>query len=414
MIMTVKKGGFMAVKANPVVINNNVLISIEYIDPVTLEKVQTTKKAGVKKLDKDGLSAVKKTIASYLEDYERISKTDKSSILFCDYMLRWLDYIKDHIKKNTYRTYEMYTINHIFPYFKKKGILLANLKPSHLEKFFVDKSKEDLSPRTIKHQKAIISNALNQARRDELISANPAEVSRAPKAPRYTVKVLNPEESAEFLSEFKKTNIYIPVLVATYFGMRRSEVLGLTWDNVDFHHNKIIIAQTITQEVGGDEFNYTTKTDASRRALDMPMFVRNELLLERDKKLKTNCKFVCSYENGERMKANYLSKNFRKIADRLGYKDFRLHDLRHTAASNLLEAGHTPVEAQHWLGHSSPKTTLDIYSHITSDSSIKRMSETMDRIYTKAGSKSLGKNNIISIFDSPNSISPKKLPKVRV
>lgn len=268
-----------------------------------------------------------------------------------------------------------------------------------------EKHKNGLSARTVKHIKGIISNAMNEARREELIIINPVElVRRTPKVEKNTVKALTPEQSKMFLNGFRNTQLFIPVMLGLYFGLRRSEVIGLTWNNIDFENKKIIISQTVTQEVGGDEFSKTTKTDSSRRALPIPDYVYTELIAE--KKRKPDSVFVCTYDNGERMKANYLTKNYRVIADRNGFVDFRFHDLRHTAASNLLDAGHTPVEVQHWLGHSSAKTTLDIYSHITSNSAFKRMSETVNGLFTEETVIiNETPENVISIFSFKSGVN---------
>ena len=394
----------MTVKAKVIKKNNMYYVDIIYKDPVSGERTRTTRGTGLKatkfNLIKAGFKAVE-----FEEEYQRISDQKPETILFTDYMIKWLDYIKNHVKKNTYRTYEMYTVNHIVPYFKDKKLMLKDLKALHIERFLTDKHNNGLSARTIKHIKGIISNAMNEARREELIIVNPVElVRRTPKVEKNTVNALTPEQSKMLLNGFRNTQLFIPVMLGLYFGLRRSEIIGLTWNNIDFENNKIIISQTVTQEVGGDEFSKSTKTDSSRRALPIPDFVYNELKAEKSR--KPDSVFVCTYDNGERMKANYLTKNYRAIADKLGFTDFTFHDLRHTNASNLLEAGHTVVEVQHWLGHSSPKTTLDIYSHITSNSAFKRMSGTVNGLFTE---KSLTDpetpENVISIFSFKNGVN---------
>lgn len=379
-------------------------VDIIYKDPVSGERTRTTRGTGLKATEFNLIDAGFKAL-ELEEEYQRISDQKPETILFTEYMTKWLDYIKDHVKKNTYRTYEMYTINHIIPYFKNKKILLKDLKAKQIEQFLTEKHKNGLSARTVKHIKGIISNAMNEARREELIIINPVElVRRTPKVEKNTVKALTPEQSKMFLNGFRNTQLFIPVMLGLYFGLRRSEVIGLTWNNIDFENKKIIISQTVTQEVGGDEFSKTTKTDSSRRALPIPDYVYTELIAE--KKRKPDSVFVCTYDNGERMKANYLTKNYRVIADRNGFVDFRFHDLRHTAASNLLEAGHTPVEVQHWLGHSSAKTTLDIYSHITSNSAFKRMSETVNGLFTEETVIiNETPENVISIFSFKSGVN---------
>lgn len=385
-------------------------VDIIYIDPITGNKTRTTKGTGFKATEFNKALAYLKAV-ELKEEYQRITDQEPSEILFSEYMVKWLDYIKNYVKPNTYRTYEMYTLNHIAPYFRDKKIKLKDLKALHLEQYLSDKHNSGLSSRTVSHHKAIISNALNEAKREELITINPVElIRRMPKVKKNAIQVLTPEQSKIFLNGFRDTKLFIPVMLGLYFGFRRSEIIGLTWNNVDFENNKIIINQTVTQEVGGDEFCESTKTESSRRALPMPDFVCAELKAEKER--KPDSVFVCTYENGERMKSNYLTKNFRTISDKLGFKKFRFHDLRHTSASNLLEAGHTPVEVQQWLGHSSAKTTLDIYSHITSNSAFKRMSETVDCLFTENHLTAIETpENVISIFSLKTGVNDGVIPE---
>lgn len=169
----------------------------------------------------------------------------------------------------------------------------------------------------------------------------------------------------------------MPVLLCSIYGLRRSEVLGIKWEYVDFENNTIHICETLqqcTKELTG-ESNYTddTKNLSSNRTMPIIPLIKEKLLVQKQwqienkkefEELYSDSDFVFTHENGKVITPNYLTKNFRKIADNLGYYGLRLHDLRHSVASNLLNKGFSYVQTAEWLGHSNPSTTFRFYAHV--------------------------------------------------
>lgn len=185
------------------------------------------------------------------------------------------------------------------------------------------------------------------------------------------------------LTAIENEIIYLPVLLCSIYGLRRSEVLGIKWSCVDFENNTIHICETLqqsTKELTG-ESNYTddTKNASSNRTMPLIPVIKEKLLVQKQwqfenkkefEELYSDSDFVFTHENGSVMTPNYLTKNFRRIADSLGYYGLRLHDLRHSVASNLLNKGFSYVQTAEWLGHSNPSTTFRFYAHVDKTSKI--------------------------------------------
>lgn len=324
----------------------------------------------------------KKQAQKMLED--KLSELNKYNIPYCkltvaDYFKSWLPLVEKEVRPNTYRSYYGNMTNHIIPYFEKKKILLQDLKPYHLEAYYASKTQEGskmssrgaLSPTTIKHHHENISKALTDACRKGLLCFNPATAAKTPKAEKYRAEFLEPKQIADLLKLFKGSAVELPVMLCAYYGFRRSEVVGLKWRSVDFDKRTITIAETLQQNTGG---NYTDKpkTESSYRTLPLLDKVYDALKAHRTaqeerKALMGNyytvSDYVCTRGNGEVITPNYLSKTFHGVISKSTLPTIRLHDLRHSAASNLIANGMPIVDVQEWLGHANASTTLDIYSH---------------------------------------------------
>lgn len=315
---------------------------------------------------------------------EKIAEWDKKNIRYCDltvadYFENWLDNIKVEVKPNTYRSYHGNMINHIIPYFKSKGILLQDLKPYQLEDYYKYKLKpnskinspEALSTTTIKHHHQNISKALSDAVRRGILYYNPATSARTPKQEKFKSEFLNPEQINEMLILFKDSIVYMPVMLCAVYGLRRSEALGLKWTHIDFTSKSIRICETLQQHTGGS-YTDSTKTESSNRTLPMTDDVYNVLIKHKQeqkqrKQLMGNyyvdSDFVCTWNNGKVITPNYLTKTFHSVISKSNLPQIRLHDLRHSCASNLISNGKSVVEVAAWLGHSSSSTTLNVYAH---------------------------------------------------
>lgn len=339
-----------------------------------------------KLLVKNNKRKAEKFLARSLEEFRcKIVKEKElprfSDILVADYFEQWLDKIKLEVEPNTYRSYRGNMNNHIIPYFFENKSKLFDLKAYHLEDYYRFKLSEDsmlnkkgtLSAQTIKHHHQNISKALSDAVKREMIPFNPAHNAKAPKTIKFRSSFLNPSQLKELLAVFEGTTIELPVLLLSIYGLRRSEVLGLTWKNVDFEQKTITIAETVLQHIGGSYERSATKNESSYRTLPLTEIACKVLLAKQERQVNYSALFgntyfksdyICTWDDGKVIAPNYLTRTFHKILKSSDLPMVRLHDLRHSVASNLINNKFSVVEVQHWLGHASASTTLNFYAHI--------------------------------------------------
>ena len=172
-------------------------------------------------------------------------------------------------------------------------------------------------------------------------------------------------------------DVLLPVIqFICFYGVRRGEALGLCWDMVDFEKNHFTISRTMLQSKGSP-LKDSPKTDSSYRTLPLSAPMRELLLSLRARREKFTPLFPDNYrkntlvfvhDDGTPITPNYLTSHFHKIVSKRDHLKIRVHDLRHSTASNLLASGLSVAEVQHWLGHSQPSTTLNFYAHVDSTS----------------------------------------------
>lgn len=345
------------------------------------------------KAKKQNKSKAEIMLAEELKKYES-ADIKVYSISVSEYFTNWLEEQQFLVAPNTYRGYATNMRNHIIPYFEGKRISLKDLTIADIERYYssclkpqsrVDK-KGALSTTTVKHHHQNISKALNDAVRKGYITSNPAAYAKSPKAQKYIGSFLNPEQLNDMILLFEGTIIKLPVQLISIYGLRRSEVLGLRWDSVDFNSNQLIVKKALLQDTGGSYLKDNPKNESSYRALPLTNQARNILLQQ--KQYQENMKkvmgdnyidddYICTWADGSVIEPNYLSKKFHSIIIKSTLPHIRLHDLRHSTASNLLSMGFSYVEIQQWLGHSQPSTTLNFYSHVDSSSKL-RVSSALD------------------------------------
>lgn len=302
----------------------------------------------------------------------------EEDILFADYMEKWLAVIRTSVAVPTYASYSNIVRRNIAPYFRAKQITLKNLTARDIQEFYLGELKR-VSASTVIHYHANIHKALKYAVKLELIPTNPAEKVERPKKEQYVGSFYDADEIKALLEVAKGTKLEIPVLLGSFYGLRRSEVLGLKWDAIDFEQNTITIRHTVTQCYLDDKLTMvasdSTKTKSSRRTLPLVPFVRERLLVLKEEQvenrrlcgrsyIKDYIGYVCINEIGDLIKPHYVTEQFRKLLQANGLRHIRFHDLRHSCASLLLKNGVPMKQIQEWLGHSDFSTTANIYAHL--------------------------------------------------
>lgn len=292
-------------------------------------------------------------------------------ILFSDFMLKWLEVTKSSVQITTYASYQGMVERIIAPYFRKRGIKLVDLKATDLQDFYT-KQLERVKANSVIHYHANIHKALKYAVKIDLIPTNPADKVERPKKNAFKGSYYSAEEIHALTEVAEGTKLEIPVLLASFYGLRRSEVLGIQWRSIDFSVGTIQIQHTrVYQEVDDRKVSVgrdTMKQKASCRTLPMPEEIAAILQEERRNRYGEETpppeNYLCLNPEGEPIASNYLSQSFKQFLRDHGLREIRLHDLRHTCASLLIQRRTPLIEVQQWLGHSTLSTTADLYAHL--------------------------------------------------
>ncbi|WP_434075967.1 site-specific integrase [Moorella naiadis (nom. illeg.)] len=218
----------------------------------------------------------------------------------------------------------------------------------------------------------VLHEALSQARESGLILQNPVEAAKPPRHPKKKVQPLNPEQVKRLLETAKGDTLYPAFLLALGTGLRRGEILGLRWQDLDLQKGTLQVRQSLIRTREGFKFE-EPKTEKSRRQIPLPPSVvaalkrhkawvnQNKLIFGSDYE---DHDLVFPVENGRPRDPKGFADHFNRLLDKAGLPHIRLHDLRHTHATLLLLEGVHPKVVQERLGHSTVSITLDIYSHI--------------------------------------------------
>jgi site-specific recombinase XerD len=329
--------------------------------------------------------ALKKIVSEY-EEKEKLGLSEQSDILFADFMEQWLEDMRLKVQESTIDSYR-FALNHIVPYFKEKGIKLHELKPEHIQRYYSDKLKDGLGANTIIKHHSNIHKALAGAVRLNIIAYNPADRVELPKKQKFKAKTYNDQQLKNLVVAAKGNPIEAAVVITSYLGLRRSEVLGLKWSAIDLKSKTLVIQTTVvrTKKIIKKD---TTKNKSSHRTLPMPDGLVKYLIelmnrQDQDKLLYGDCysnnDWVCKKEDGTPITPTGLSYYYKKLLEDNGLPHIRFHDLRHSTASILINAGCELYEIKELLGHSQIATTVDIYGHLDFKAK-QRMASKMDDV----------------------------------
>lgn len=304
---------------------------------------------------------------------------DEKNELFADYLERWLEIARGSIAAATYGSYQGLLSSVIVPWFRKTGVTLVDLNARDIQKLYTSELRR-VSANTVIHYHAVIHRALKYAVKTDLIPVNPADKVDRPKKSAFRAEFYDSDEIKRLFECVQGTDIEVPVKLAAFYGLRKSEALGLKWKAVDFENGTLTIQHTVVKCCIDGKYQVieqdTTKTKSSRRTLPLTAPVRDLLLRtkaaqEENKYLCGNCyytqyeEYICVTEMGKRINPSRLSETFTKILSRNGLKKIRFHDLRHSCASLLISNGVPLKQIQEWLGHSDFTTTANIYAHLS-------------------------------------------------
>lgn len=299
-------------------------------------------------------------------------------VLFADFMEQWLEIVKSTVSIPTYSSYVNAVKSIIAPYFRKKKILLRDLQAHDIQMFYQEQLQR-VKASSVIHYHANIHKALKYAVKNDMIPSNPADKVERPKQDKFYGNFYDRDELNKLFEAVTGTKLELPVLLGAFYGLRRSEIVGLKWSAIDFEQNTITISHTVTScNLDGKcviVAKDTTKTKSSRRTLPLVPYFHEKLLAVkaqqgRNQKLcgrsynREFLEYICVDDIGDRFKPNYITSQFPRLLERNGFRKIRFHDLRHSCASLLLASGVPMKHIQEWLGHSDFSTTANIYAHL--------------------------------------------------
>lgn len=314
-----------------------------------------------------------------LRQYEARERLEYSEMLFSDAVRQWLDRCAMKVDVITMQGYRTLADGHILPYFDALGVKLIDVERRTLQAYIDEKrlhGRKDgnggLSPRSLRLHKNILFQTLKEAVRDNLIPNNPCEYVILPQQERPEFCYYNEMQLNTMLEAIKEEPLYPLVKITTIYGLRRSELLGLKWDSVDFIAGTLTVRHTVSKVTVAVEKD-KTKNASSYRSFPLMPEIRALLLHEQEKQKENRRLFGKSYKNtdyiftwpdGTPFSPDYVSHGFSKLLKKNGLPHIRFHELRHSCASFLVNNGFTLKDVQEWLGHSDIKITANIYSHL--------------------------------------------------
>ena len=298
-----------------------------------------------------------------------------------DYLLeRWLPTKQSQLRPSTFSSYRNNVITHVVP--RIGSIPLQKLQPEDLDTFYAHLLRDGrrngagggLAPKTVRIIHGIIRKALADATRKGTVTRNVADLADPPKVRlggSREMTVWSADELRQFLARIEDNEWYVPIFIAANTGMRRGEVLGLTWRNLDLDAARLVVSQQILSvEYAASVAD--VKTSNSRRTIDLdPRTVavlkawrRQQLEQKMSTGRRGNDEFVFTHPDGGPIHPDLFSQSWQRLMRDSELRTIRLHDLRHTHATILLKAGVPVKVVSERLGHSSPAFTMTVYQHV--------------------------------------------------
>lgn len=331
---------------------------------------------------------------------------DKESLLFCDYMKYWLEIQKNRVDDITYASDGLTVQVHLYPYFYEQKLKICDVNSNYINQYFDDKSKgyggrKKLSGTSLQRHYATLMSIIARAIKEGYIRKEDVDNIVKPKCDTKKAQWYNVEQIQELINILKSENskLLTPVLLASYYGLRREEVVGIKISDIDFTNHILYIQHSIVTGfvLDNTENKYKTvhlkkdqlKNESSIRSF--PLFSELEEYLKNIIENKNNymkiygnaynmdnLEYLFVHENGNLITPTYITHTFRKIIKKHGLPPITFHGLRHSCASLLLSQGYQMKEIQEWLGHANYDTTARIYVHVNQNSK-KNMVDTLSK-----------------------------------
>jgi integrase len=293
------------------------------------------------------------------------------------YLEKWLETTKATIAGKTFERYREIAKRHLVPALGR--LMLPRLTPLHIQAYYSHELSAGrlgpkiggLSAQTVLHHHRVLREALQQAVRWQLLARNPADAVEPPKPQRREMNAINATQMAWLLSVVTGTRFHVPILLALTTGMRRGEFLGLRWSDINLNTGTAAVRRSVEQTNEGIRFKSPKGKRGRLISLpDITVEALGEYKQAQRAKLtelgisQGDDELVCALEDGSLWAPDTFTAQFARLAKRAGLKGIRLHDMRHSHATHLLQQGVHPKIVSERLGHSTVAITLDTYSHV--------------------------------------------------
>ncbi|MFC1986393.1 tyrosine-type recombinase/integrase [Chloroflexota bacterium] len=320
-----------------------------------------------------------RALRDILQSLENGSYVKPNKITLGELLRQWLrEYASMNTTERTQESYISIVECHLIP---SLGMIpLTELQAQQIQSYYANKlasgradGKGGLSARSVVYHHRILSKALDYGVRMGLVVRNVANVVKPPRVARVTMNTLSSEEVSRFLDEARETDYLVYFATLLYTGLRRGELLALRWRNLDLDNASLRVVETAYKLGDGRYMIKEPKTAQSRRTVTLPpsmvelfkVYRADQELLRIQLGVSLDSDdFVFIRPDGSPINPNAVTLAFRRITNKAGLKDLRIHDLRHTHASLMLTAGVHPKVVSERLGHANIGITLDIYSHV--------------------------------------------------
>jgi integrase len=315
---------------------------------------------------------------------------DAEKLTFAAYLVRWLESVEPSLRPATFRRYRDMLNRHAVPLIGH--IKLSKLSPLDLQRLYADRLDSGLSRTTVHHLHVVLHRTLKQAVRWGLVPRIVTEMVDAPRRTFPEITTWNAEQVTTFLEAGDQHDLAALWRLALLTGMRRGELLGLKWEDLDLERGTLAVRRTLSRGNGGTWELGHPKTASGRRSIALPKSCVSALRKHRVNQnierlrlgeLWEDHGFVFTNRTGGPLHANSLALQFGKLAKATGLPKIRFHDLRHTSATLLLAQGVHPKIVQERLGHADISMTLNRYSHVTPD--VQRLAaDALDEAFSPA------------------------------
>ncbi|MGN9793554.1 tyrosine-type recombinase/integrase [Streptomyces sp. OZ13] len=303
-------------------------------------------------------------------------------------LAEWLPYwlesvVKPRRKLSTYDKYEAHVRLYLVPMIGSKR--LESLGAADVRRFLVQLENKTTAA-TAKESHRVLRTALTAACREELVTRNVASLVEPPRATSREISPWSLDETLDFLAAARKDPLYAAFVLAIAMGLRRGEIVGLRWGDVDLDKRVLYVRQQ-TQRRRGVLYNDDPK-GRRRRAVPLPAMCIAPLRWRRMRQAAAKVRageswdeggYVFATRNGRPVEPRNVYRSFTRVAASAGLRVIRLHDARHGCATLLTAAGVAPRVVMEILGHSQISITMDVYTHVVQDTQREAISH-MDRL----------------------------------